>query len=663
MKKIFSTIILSVAALFATGCHYLDIVPDNVTKLEDLFETKEKAYSALVDCYSYLPNNFHVHSGMQMLGDEFVERMDASVQNTKTYCSGNKIMRGWNNTQQPLLAYWNGEMNGMDYYEALRMCNIVLEYLASGEPIIGLEDEERTNWIAQIKVLKAYYHYFLIRLYGPIIINDKNVNASDALDVVRRKRQPVEECFQYVLGLLDEVLYKEDGTDRNVLQSSTSSLWLGQITSVIAKAIKAKVLVTRASPLFNGNSEFYHDFVDQDGVHFFPQEYDAEKWNEAYKAVDEAIKAAEAKGHSLFYFTSEADVPSFDADYWNGGSDIIKSCYNLRYAINEPWNKELIWGNTRANTGENLRVHNACMIRYDYERVDNSYSHQWLGTSLNITERFYTQNGVPMEYDQTYYDKTKWYDVVTIPTDTYHAGYMQGNAKTARMHLKREPRFYAWLAVDRCIWRTWEEAVELKLRNGEDPGGRSEKAREDDFFWTGVAIKKYVHPESCGVVANRTVHFPYPMIRLADLYLLRAECLNEYLGAPTQAVWDDINKVRRRAGIPDVEKVWSDATIVGSRSGWHTSKNGMREIIQTERLIELCFEGQSYYDILRWKRADEFYTKPVTGWNSLGTSDKTFYMVTTWQTRTWNTPRDYLMPIPNEEMLKNPNMIQNPLWI
>jgi hypothetical protein len=89
----------------------------------------------------------------------------------------------------------------------------------------------------------------------------------------------------------------------------------------------------------------------------------------------------------------------------------------------------------------------------------------------------------------------------------------------------------------------------------------------------------------------------------------------------------------------------------------------MREIIQTERLIELCFEGQSYYDILRWKRADEFYTKPVTGWNSLGTSDKTFYMVTTWQTRTWNTPRDYLMPIPNEEMLKNPNMIQNPLWI
>ena len=174
MKKIFSTIILSVAALFATGCHYLDIVPDNILKLEDLFETKEKAYNALGDCYSYLPNNYKVHGGYQMLGDEWIEQQSESVKGNRTQCSGNKIMRGWNNSQDPLLAYWSGHNHGGDYYEATRMCNIVLGHLESGAFIIGLEDKERENWIAQIKILKAYYHYFLIRMYGPIIINDKN---------------------------------------------------------------------------------------------------------------------------------------------------------------------------------------------------------------------------------------------------------------------------------------------------------------------------------------------------------------------------------------------------------------------------------------------------------------------------------------------------------
>ena len=666
MKKIFRTLIFSVAAVFATGCNYLDIVPDNILKLEDLFETKEKAYNALGDCYSYLPNNYKVHGGYQMLGDEWIEMQSEAVKGSRTECSGNKVMRGWNNSQNPLLDYWSGANWGVDYYEATRMCNIVLGYLESGAFIIGLEDKERENWIAQIKILKAYYHYFLIRMYGPIIINDKNVNSQDDLDVIRRRRQPVEECFQYVIGLIDEVLYKEDGTERNVLQTTASVQWTGQITTVIAKAIKAKVMVTRASPLFNGNSEYYSEFRDENGNHFFPQEYDANKWKEAYDAVNEAILAAEATGHHLYYFENDAiyDVPSFDEEYWNGGSDIIKHCYNLRYAINQPWNKELIWGNTKPCGADNLNVHNACMIRYDYERVSNTYSHQWLGTSLNIVERFYSKNGVPIEYDETYYNKDQWYSVRTIPSDTYHAGYMQPGAKTATLHLNREPRFYAWIATDRCVWRTWEENIDLKLRNGEDPGGRTPGSLENDFFWTGIAVKKYVHPESCGVTANRTVQFPYPFIRLADLYLLRAECLNEVSG-PSKAVYDDINKIRSRAGLPDIEDVWNNAQVVGSKAGiWVNNKAHLRELIHTERLIELSFEGQSYFDILRWKRADEFYNKPVRGWNGLGTTESAFYTETVWENdRQWNTPRDYLMPIPYEEMLKNPNMIQNPYWI
>jgi hypothetical protein len=183
-----------------------------------------------------------------------------------------------------------------------------------------------------------------------------------------------------------------------------------------------------------------------------------------------------------------------------------------------------------------------------------------------------------------------------------------------------------------------------------------------DYFWTGIGVKKYVHPETRGYVASRTIQYPYPLIRLADLYLLAAEAYNEYYG-PGQVAYDYLNKIRRRAGLPDVEQVWSDASIVNT-VGKHTTKDGLREIIQHERLLELSFESQSYYDILRWKRADEFYTRPVRAWNAPdGKTADSFYQVITWQPRTFTTPKDYLMPIPYNEMLKNPNMIQNPGWI
>lgn len=659
MKKILkSTIVSLVALLSVNGCNYLDIVPDNIMQLEDIFETKEKTYSALADCYSYMPNIYKVHTGTALLGDEWIERFDATVAENRGYCIGNKIMRGWNNTTNSLLCYWTGGQGGTHTYEALRMCNIFIDYLESDFHIIDLSEVERKNWIAQIKVLKAYYHYFIIRLYGPIIINDVNVTPMDDLETVRRRRQPVEDCFQYVLGLLDEVLYNEDGSDRYELQTVTPAIFYGQVNRVIAKALKAKILITRASPLFNGNSEYYSNFVNENGEHYFPQQYDPEKWREAYEACEEAIALAHEQGHKLYEYTDK--YRSFDIDDVEE-SEIMKSCYNLRFAITEPWNDELIWGHTGPCDGSNLNLHNTSAIRYQPVN-SNEFTHQWLGTSLDVVERFYTKNGVPVDEDKTYYEESERFDMVKIPSDTYHLGYMQPGETTVKMHLNREPRFYAWIAVDRCIWRTWDLRLDIKLRSGEFPGGRMSDNHPTDYFWTGIGVKKYVHPESRGYVASRTIQYPYPLIRLADLYLLAAEAYNEYYG-PGQVAYDYLNKIRRRAGLPDVEQVWSDATIVNT-VGKHTTKEGLREIIQHERLLELSFESQSYYDILRWKRADEFYTRPVRGWNAPdGKTADSFYQVITWQPRTFTTPKDYLMPIPYNEMLKNPNMIQNPGWI
>ena len=275
-----------------------------------------------------------------------------------------------------------------------------------------------------------------------------------------------------------------------------------------------------------------------------------------------------------------------------------------------------------------------------------------------MSELYYTRNGVPVDEDKTF-DYNHRLDITTIPDDTYHLGYMQPGEKTVKLYLNREPRFYAWVAVDRCIWRDYDTRVYPMMRYGEWPGGRN-SGSATDYYWTGIAVKKFVHPESRGTSWQRVVSFPYPLIRLSDLYLMYAECYNEYYG-PGQPVYDKLNAVRARAGLlRPIEEVWNDPSIVNT-VGKHLTQDGLRDIIHTERMIELSFEGQSFYDICRWKRGDEFFNKSVQGWNAPdGATAESFYQLTTWQPRTWITPKSYLMPIPSEEINKNPKVDQNP---
>jgi hypothetical protein len=234
---------------------------------------------------------------------------------------------------------------------------------------------------------------------------------------------------------------------------------------------------------------------------------------------------------------------------------------------------------------------------------------------------------------------------------------MEGE-QTINLHLNREPRFYAWMATDRGYWRTHSVKNELRMRNGEDPGGKTSQT-QNDYYPTGIAIKKIVHPESGTGNTVRVVKYPWPIIRLADLYLMVAEASNEYNG-PSQEVYDALNKIRTRAGLPNIQDVWSNGTIVKD-VGKHTDQFGLRQIIQQERLIELCFEGHRYYDLIRWKRAEDFFQLPIQGWDVIKNRTD-FYTLGIVQPRDWQSPRDNLFPLPLVELTVNPNLIQNPGW-
>ena len=151
--------------------------------------------------------------------------------------------------------------------------------------------------------------------------------------------------------------------------------------------------------------------------------------------------------------------------------------------------------------------------------------------------------------------------------------------------------------------------------------------------------------------------FRMPLIRLAGLYLLYAETLNEVNG-PTGEVYNYIDKVRLRAGLKGVKEAWS---LYSSNPGKASTKEGLRSIIQQERRIELCFEGRIGWDLRRWKIIQDVLGKPLQGWNIQDPTPEGYY-----RQRNLVVPafglKDYLWPIKYNDLIINPNLVQNPYW-
>ena len=145
---------------------------------------------------------------------------------------------------------------------------------------------------------------------------------------------------------------------------------------------------------------------------------------------------------------------------------------------------------------------------------------------------------------------------------------------------------------------------------------------------------------------------------MADLYLMYAEALNESKSTPDNDVYFWIDEVRKRAGLEGVKESW---TKYSTNSSKVNTKEGMREIIHRERMIELSFEGEPYWDLLRWKEAESEFKKPITGWNVKGENTTEYYEVKV-LTQPQFSIKNYLFPIKQNSLDVNPNLIQNFGW-
>lgn len=625
-----SFVLFLTIGLFMNCSDYLDVVPDGVATLDNTFSNRINSEKFLFSCYNMLPNQNNPFTYPGIMGaDEMWYQKDLSNR------SGARIARNDQNATDPFQNNWDGRRDGRNLWIGIRDCNIFLENI---ERVPDLQAWERVRWISEVKFIKAYLHFYLLQLYGPIPIVDKNLQVNSNPEDVRVFREPVDSVVNYVVNLLDESM--ENLPDR--IDETTTEM--GRITKSIAASVKAKVLIWSASPLLNGNPD-YANFKDKRGVQLMSVEKDNTKWNRALEAVVEAINICHENGHALYHYQRGFEEMS--------ETTLLK--YTLRGAVSERplQNPEIIWAHPAyANINE---YQNFCTPKYEaWAQVNVST----IGATLKVAEQYYSMNGVPIDEDLSW-NYTKRYEM-RRDTGTYHQYYISKGEITANLNYYREPRFYAHLAFDRSLFEMLtqkeNETIVIKNRSGDTHG----IIFNSNYIPTGYFIKKMVSFRSATTTNSPSPwRFSVPVIRLSDLYLLRAEAENEIKESPDNDVYQWVDSVRLRAGLEGVVDSWAKHSIIPAKP---TTKVGMREIIKRERLIELAFEGHRPFELRRWKDALKYQNEPIQGWDIQGVKPEEYYQITTIFNNRNFTTKDYLWPLWTTTIIKNSNLVQNPGW-
>lgn len=149
---------------------------------------------------------------------------------------------------------------------------------------------------------------------------------------------------------------------------------------------------------------------------------------------------------------------------------------------------------------------------------------------------------------------------------------------------------------------------------------------------TGFGLKKFLSPGLMPYGYSTQSQQDWVMLRYAEVLLSYAEAQNELVG-PDQSVVDAMDAIRNRAGLSNLPT--------------GLTKDDMRELIRQERRIELAFEGIRYYDLKRWRIAEDVLNNVTDGILSYFFEE-----------------RFYLWPLPQTEIDKSQGVLeQNPDYL
>ena len=656
MNKIIKSSIIVLLALSAVSCDsYFDVELQDQATLEEMFSKRSTARQLAAHMYAYLPKEENPVDASSEGG--FSGRTDARQVNASAYANTIFDLRVGDYSPSSITGYKMWE----NYYKAIAHCTLMIEN-------IHLNKEDNQGVIdymkAEARFMRAFYYFCLFRTYGPVIVWGDAPAPSNVVGATL-DRNTFDQNIDFIVSELDKAI--------EVLPMSITEVGLqegsdmGRATKGAAMALKSRVLLYAASPLYNGN-ELYKDMTNYYGDKIFPQVYDAKRWEVAKNAAKDLIDLN-------YYSLVKADSPT--------GDRFVDGIRNYQQVFFKQWNEETIWGwwmnfytDWLGRTGgfigacapRNITVEGWQSITPSFRLVD---AYAMYSTGRYPVKGYDRTSGMD-DYSKPIIDTESGYVAEGFGNTTQFEAEWAGEFEAHNSTIGREPRYYASLVPNGYYW-----PCDPKLKTMTNPKTSSTTWTAEDMkcnFWrgSGALCERWDQTSSNNYFgyawrrlyqANnpldkgsdyQQIKYVYPAFRLAEIYFNYAECCIE-TGDYGEAI-KYIDKVRERSGLNSLKEAYP---------GIEADPKLLKWCFRQEKMIEFAIEGpMHFYDCTRWMVAKQDF--PVLNW-TLNLNDAVDYH-DSWTRSSDDFPlvkhakfsdRDYLLPFDSDQLAEMTNFTQN----
>lgn len=684
MKKkqiLYSALLAFALGTSLTSCSdYLDVegkLGENNLSIERIFSSKEWTEQWLAEAYAWLTFETADIGGKDYCITNFGDDMCYGDRNLEyRYFKYAEYNESWKQ------ACW------LDGYKGIRQASIFIENIDRNTQFTP---EERADLKAQARFLRAYLYWQILRKYGPMpLIPEEGLDYTASYEALAVPRSSYDECAEYIskeMCLAAQDL-PERRDPRNVMRPTRGA----------ALATRAKALLYAASPINNPGgpndplpNERFSDLVDHEGRLLMGQTYDEAKWARAVAAAKDVVEMGK-RGLYRIYTSPYIPHGSVTEDY----PETVKPPYDSRYSDNnfpngwadiDPMNsyKKLFNGDVFASdnpemiftTGKNDggKSLSDALVRHQLPTEADGYNcHAMTGKQCDAYD---TNEGKTFDKDNRptgYVTEDEMRENKYPELGYINDGFAWKGVGVSKQYVKREPRFYASCAYNGCFWgmstatNSWDKYKQVWYYREKNSGWI---AGSENWLPTGIGIMKYVSPRDSHY-GGGSIYYKTPLnIRYADVLLWYAEALNELTSGKEYQIpsWDGtttysisrnteemsyaISQIRIRGGVPDYEpEVYNNAAE-------------FRKKLKHERQIEFFAENSRYYDLRRWKDAEEEESQQIYGCNpKMSENERDLYhtMIIISNLPTTFNRKMYFWPIQHDELRKNKLLTQNPGW-
>ena len=526
-------------------------------------------------------------------------------------------------------------------YETVRKCWQIIENI---DRVPDMSSDEKSRLRGEAYTIMASRYFDAFRNFGGLCLVKKAFPVGEGFTEGRSTAfQTVEFIDSLILCAINEPGYIWNVPDADIGQ------WSGRLTRASARALRAKVWMFAASPLFNSNEPYLTYDKKPTGLeseeHVWFGREDATLWSRCLQYCDDFFQDNAQNGN---YYALILPTSQDEAGY--------RTAYRRAYR----------YRNDASHHEKLFDAHPTLTLS------DGGWGWGWRGFALDCLRQ---GGAVPTNELMECFGMQ---DGRTFPyTDIYGEG---KNPEGIDIYADRDPRLYETMVVPRH----------------DLPAGFDYAGSTYNDSWVGGFLEKNSNVTNKDDVASGYCKFKWlldyyggnryddeyigvPYIRLAEMYLIRAEARAET--GNLQGALDDLHVVRSRVGLGRLETMNPELNLTSNK------ENLINEILR-ERNCEIGAEcGDRLYDMVRRKRVDLF-TKPLheiriyrldANGNRLTDGDQQWDPSTPWpkfeyekpeivvgHRRWWDpgywTNKWFLDPVSRIEIQKGYGLTQNPGW-